>query len=351
MATLAEATYYTRKTVKYGAIGLAILIVLRIGFSVFVAFWKATHPPPPPPATVAFGKLPAIAFPQQEKPSLTFILETVTGTTGEFDSLGNVYIVPAERASLLALERATELAEKTGFLFEPVRLGETLYRWTKDKPLPSTLEFDILTGHFSFDANWRVQPQLLAEARALSEVDAVGEARSWLSSLRLLSEDLKEGGTKVTYLKVSGTEIVPALSLSEAQFVRVDLFRSNLNESRILPLDSKQGIVSVILLKQSRAQVQVIHAEYRYLPIEYGQVATYPIISSQAAWERLESGDAYYAVIPEDSEEIVIRRITLDYLDPLQAGRFLQPIFVFEGDAGFVGYVPAILEEQIQESQ
>jgi hypothetical protein len=37
----------------------------------------------------------------------------------------------------------------------------------------------------------------------------------------------------------------------------------------------------------------------------------------------------------------------LDYLDPFQSGMFLQPMFVFEGDGGFAGYVPAISEEQI----
>lgn len=361
MATLTEAAYYTRRAIKYGAVGLVIIIVARIGFGIFATLWKAANPPAPLPPTVAFGKLPPLPLPPQEKPPLTFTLETVTGTTGVFDPLATVYLVPAARGSLLALERATELAEKMDFLFEPVRIGETLYRWTKDKPLPSSLEVDLFTNHFTFDANWRVQPQLLSEAQALSEVDAIAEARSWLSGLRLSPEDLEAGEVNVTYLKVSGTDVVPALSQSEAQFVRVDLFRSNLEERdeeevvvkefRILPLDPSQGVVSVLLLKRSRARAQVIHAEYRYLPVEYEQSGTYPLITSQSAWERLQKGDAYYAVIPENRDRIAIRRITLDYLDPPAAGIFLQPIFVFEGDVGFTAYVPAVSEEQILESQ
>lgn len=351
MATLTEAAYYTRKAFKYGAVGVAIIIVLRIAFAVFVTFWKATHPPPPPEATVAFGKLPAIVFPPQEKPPLTFNLETATGTTGEFEPLANVYVVPEKRSSLLALERATELAESMNFLFEPGRLGDTLYQWTKDEPLPSTLEIDILTGHFSFDADWRVKPELLSGTEVLSEVDAVGAARNWLSGLQLLSNDLSAGVTKVRYLKVAGTEIVPALSPSEAQFIRVDLFRGNLEESRILPLDPNKGIVSIMLLSTSRGRTQVISAEYRYFPVDYEQSATYPIITSKSAWKQLQIADAYYAFIPETMEEIAVRKVTLDYLDPPQAEGFMQPIFVFEGDGGFVGYVLAVAAEHVQQSQ
>jgi len=348
MASLTESAYYSRKIIKYGSIAIVVLLVLRISVSIFTAWWKSTHPPPPPPVTVEFGKLPAL-FPEQEKPSVKFRLETATGSLGEFGPQTKVYLIPAKRGNLLALERATDLAKKLEFLFEPTSVpGTNYYRWTKDTPLPSSLEVDTVTGYFTFDANWRVQPELLAQTTIPSESETIAAARGWLSGLGLLEDDLASSESRVSYLKVSGTEIVPAPSRSEAQFVKVDLFRAALEKSRILPSNPVQGLVSITFLGTRFTRTQTIHAEYRYFPIDYSKSATYPLITVETAWKRLGEGKALFAFLPKDIPEIAIRNVSLDYFDPPEAGVFLQPIFVFEGDQGFVGYVPAVSDEWIQ---
>lgn len=349
MATLSETAYYSRRIIKYGSIVIIILIILRILFALFTAWWKRTHPPPPPPATVTFGQLPKLPFPQQEKPAINFRLETVSGTTGEFNEQENVYLMPVKRASLLALERATELAKTLKFLSEPEKLSDNLYEWETDDPLPSTLQVDLVTDYFVYDADWRVQPDILVNTRAPSEAEAITIARNWLSGLRRLPQDMKAGEAEVSYLKVSGTQMVPALSQSDAQFVRVNLFRESLEEKRILPSDLEQAYVNVTFIASRDRNPQVVQAEYKYIAVEYEQFSTYPLISSQTAWARFQEGDGFHVVIPEGLSEIAIRRIILGYYDPPIAGFFLQPIFVFEGDAGFIGYLPAVSEEWIQE--
>ena len=209
MADLTDTAFRTRQLVKYGSVVLVILIILRIGFSIVKQWWQTSHPPPPLPASVSFGKLSKLPFPQQDKPSFNFRLETVSGSTGEFDQLGNVYLVPVKSANLLALDRTKELARKMGFLFEPKAITETLYEWTKDEPIPATVRIDTITEHFSFEADWRVRPDLLSQARAPSEAESISIARNWLSSLRKLETDLAAGEAQVSYLKISGTEIVP----------------------------------------------------------------------------------------------------------------------------------------------
>ena len=259
MATLTEASYYSRNIIKYGSIVVVILLAIRIGVAVFTTWWKRLHPPPPPPVTVEFGKLPAL-FPSTEKPEIKFRLETATGKLGEFGPQALVYLIPAKRGNLLALERATDLAKKMEFISEPTNSG-TLYRWTKDKPLPSSLEIDIVSGDFTFDANWRVEPQLLTTSIAPSESEAIASARGWLSGMGLLEDDLEVGETRVTYLKVLGTDVVIAASPSEAQFVRVDLFRVNLEDARILPSNPGDGLVFVVALGSRYGRWKVVHGE------------------------------------------------------------------------------------------
>lgn len=366
MATLTEAAYYTRKAVKYGSVLAVILIILRIAFAIFSAWWRITHPPPPLPATVAFGNLPPLPFPEQEVPELNLNLETITGETGEFGPNVPVHPTPERRASLLDLERATELAERIQFRSEPRLLSGNTYRFTKDSPLPTTLDIDIVSDHFVLDANWRAQPDLIAQSQSPSQVEAVTQAKSWLKSLEILPEDLAGGEAEVTFLKVSGTEIVPALSQSEAQFARVDLFRSNLRigkqqegkqakngeepeEHRILPLNPEQGVVSITISGESRARTTVIQAEYKYIPIDYEESATYPVRDPDRAWKQLQEGEGYYASLPENLRDIAVHTVSLEYLDPPRSGLYLQPIYVFEGDGDFIGYVPAIDEKYIEE--
>lgn len=351
MATLSETAYYSRNFIKYGSITIVALLILRVVFGAFSAWWKATYPPPPPPPTVAFGKLPP-TLPSSEKPDVSFQLETATGGFEEYGDRAYVYIMPAKRGNLLALERAKALAKRMDFIGESeiVPGTGTLYRWTKSDPFPSVLEIDTTTGHFLLNGNWRTRPQLLAETSTPSVPESIAVIRSWLSSIDLLADDLSIGPAEVGYLKVSGTELIPALSQSEAQFVRVDLFRASLEKAPVLPTDPERGIVSITFFNTKRYKQQLIEAEYKYYPVDYEQKATYPIITAAEAWSKFLEGDAHYASIEDNLTEIPIREIELGYYDPPTTGGFLQPIFIFKGDGGFIGYVEAIQSEWIQPS-
>ena len=81
---------------------------------------------------------------------------------------------------------------------------------------------------------------------------------------------------------------------------------------------------------------------YNYTQVEYEQFETYPIISGDVAWQKLIDGQGYTAVAPENGSEAVVRRVGLAYYDSLDNQQYLQPIYVFEGDGGFVAYVSAI---------
>ena len=64
--------------------------------------------------------------------------------------------------------------------------------------------------------------------------------------------------------------------------------------------------------------------------------------TSAQAWEELKAGEGLVASEHQAREEIVVRRITLGFFDSLEAQTFLQPVYVFEGDNNFVGYVAAV---------
>jgi hypothetical protein len=81
--------------------------------------------------------------------------------------------------------------------------------------------------------------------------------------------------------------------------------------------------------------------ENNYRPVDYLQMHTYPLRSVTAAWQQLQSGLGYVAQKGRH-DVAVIRDVSLGYYDDYTDGEYLQPIYVFQGDGGFIGFVPAV---------
>ena len=342
MATLTEVAYHTRRTIKWGGIIILALVVGRWVWNGFLTYWRAKHPPPPPPPTVAFGKLPQVKFPDKALPSLSFRLETISGGTPDLGNKARVFFMPVKRANLLALERATEQAQKLGFTFGSEKITDTRYRWTITSPVFATLEMDIIYGSFVMDVAWEQDPEILGSKNLPNETKAVLEAQEYLSDAGLLGADLKNGRSSVTFWRSSGVDLVPTVSLSEAEFVRVDLFRENLEEGKVVTADAREGLIQVLLSGNQAPKKRIIEVTYNYFPVDYNQSATYPLKTSAQAWEELKAGEGLVVSEHQAGEEIVVRRISLGFFDSLEAQTFLQPVYVFEGDNNFVGYVAAV---------
>jgi hypothetical protein len=348
MVSLTEAAYYSRQAIKYGLTGLAAFLILRWVLLAGIAYWRKLHPPPPPPPTVSFGKLPPIEFPESEWVGLSYRLETVTGGTPDLGDRATVYFMPVQKANLLALERMKRQVEKLAFTGEPEYLSEVRYRWSRLEPLPATLEANIISGSFVVDVSWEIDSTILTSKNLPTETEAIAEAKDFLRNAGLLREDLANGESRVFYLKSKLDSWIPAMSLSEADFVKVDLFRQSLGELPVLTADPEQGIVSVVFSGNLATGKRVVQLVYNYYPIDTGQSATYPIKSSDQAWKELQAGEGFVAQVEAEVEQVVVRKIYLAHYDSFVAQNYLQPIYVFEGDNNFVGYVPAISSEWIE---
>jgi len=344
MASLTRIAYYTKKIIKWGIIGSLGLMILKFSYTVGKNIWEQLNPPPLPSPTVVFGKLPPLQFPEKEPlEDLEFELETPTGKLPAFLDQAKVYLSPYQKPNLLAPERARGQAAKLAFSEEPQIISERIFRWTKKSPLNSVLEMDIFTGAFTFSYNWQGENIILTQQNPLEKERAIEEVKSFLNKLGVMENDLIEGKSEAVYLKASGTKMIPAPSLSEADFTKVEIFRKDIEESSILTADPEKGIVSIITSGAGGAK-RIIEIDFNYFPVNYELPSTYPIKSSVKAWETLENGQAFIASW-KGTGKIIIRRIYLAYYDSWEPQEFLQPIFVFQGDDDFFAYVPAVTEE------
>jgi hypothetical protein len=207
------------------------------------------------------------------------------------------------------------------------------------------MEVNIITGTFSISYDLASDRTPIDQKPPVPEV-AASEFRGKLSNANVLPEDLT-GQTTHEFFKVSGSGLVPALSLSESDVVKVNLFRKNYDDLPSLTAKPNESNVWAIVSGSTNKDQQIIASEYHYHTVDESQFSTYPIKTPEEAFAELQSGNIYIADVglAKDGSSLKIRRVYLAYFDPEESSDFYQPIYVFEGDNGFTAYLPAVTSD------
>jgi hypothetical protein len=344
MASLTRTAVIVRKIIRYSFYGIVTLIIARYTYLIGSRIYRSYFPEPPPPPTTKFGRLPELPFPSSpDFGDLIFTLETPEVALPELAPQAQVYFITQPSSSIRALEFAKTKVRSLGFDPEGRELSETVYFFDRDDK-PSTLTMNIVTNIFSINYDLTRDESIVYGNPPLPE-QAIASAKAYLSRANLLAEDLS-GPTTHELLKVSNAEFVQAISLSEADMVKVNLFRKDFGEYPSKTPDPDQANIWFIVGRRGKS-VETLLGEYHYHTVDESRSASYPLKTADQAWEELKTGNAYIANFGnnENSVEIKIRRVYLAYYDPKEYTDFFQPIVVFEGDNNFVAYVPAIASD------
>ena len=352
MASLTETAKITRKLIRYGAIAFVAISVLWILGGVAIHYYQILFPTAPPPPTMDFGPLPPVNFPKESgRPKL--ILELPTGVIPEFPDRMNVYYAPTKRSGFLDAQTGIDTARALGFTFNPDIPSETSYVWTNQDQLASRLKMDIVSGHFSLIRQWQNNPALLSLTNFTSDQQVISDVNNYLRKANLLPNDVDKV-QKVTYLSAVSGKLIPTISLSEADFVQVDFFRSNLittdkDTKKVVSsypfyrLDPDFGLIRAIESGSRDTLDKIVTLEFNYTTVEYGKTGIYPIKTGDIAWQEFSNGGGFVTDKSPKTGSIAVRRVLLGYFDsPSQ--NYAMPIFVFLGDKGFVGYVSAVTD-------
>lgn len=347
---LSRTTEVGRKVVKYSAILLVSYMVLSVVIRVSVAYYRYLNPPAPAPPTMGFNLLPPIDFPEEF--SQDFPEELVISIPREklsnFPNRATVYFYPKQSPSLLADERVRGIANKLNFTGEPEIMDVNSYRWYKYQPIDYVFEIDLVSYNFFLRSDFQTRPELLVSRAVPEEQQAVKSVKTYLSRIDLLPQDLATSSGEIRYLKSLAGELFEAVSLSDATFLEVNLNRASVDgQYKIYNPQVNRGIVSAIVSNALGAN-SILDLKYNYYPLDYTKPETYPIKSINAALAELESGEAYVAS-EIYLDEAIVRDVFLGYFEDYDYQPYLQPIYVFEGDDGFVAYVSAIHSSAIEQ--
>ncbi len=341
MATLTQTAIQTRKIVRYSIYFIIFLIVGRIFLGLTIGIIQKLFPAAPPPPTVQFGKLPKLPFPtNKDIPSLSYTVQTPEGGLPALASQAKVYFMPTLHPNLLALDAAKQKADSLGFSDNGKQVSSTLYQFTNPQN-SGILEINIVTGIFSIGYNLNTDQTPLTSVPPTANT-AAATAKNFLQQANLLPDDLT-GPVTQEYLKVQNRQLLSAISQSDANLIRINLFRRDYDKLPSITVNPNQANVWFIISGSQDQGRQVIGAQFYYYPVDVTQFATYPLKTAEVALKDLQEGKGFVSNLGQNNNgKIVIRRIYLGYFDAGVQTQFYQPIIVFEGDNGFVAYVPAV---------
>lgn len=353
MATLTLVAIQARKVIRYGLILFVAIIVGRIMLISAIQTYKRLNPPPPAPPTVKFNRLAQLPFPDLNisLPELSYILETPTGTLPSFPDQMRVYYMPQKTANLYSEDRMKQRANALGFKTQPQAESETIFKFSHPT-LPATLKMDSVYETFSLSFNLDEDSSPLSTL-APDEQTATQQARQKLAQASSMPEDLNGKATS-EYLRVEGQNLVSALARSDAQLTKINLRRTPITigqgESAIqygsVSANPKESNVWFIVSGSKDDGKILIAGEYRYFPIDYERVETYPIKTAAQAFEDLKAGKGYIANLGLNTNgKITIRDVSLAYYDPNVPYLYYQPVVVFRGSGEFEAYVPAVTND------
>jgi hypothetical protein len=346
LMSLTRTAYTSRLLIKYGSVGIVLFAVLWSGVIAGIKAYKKAHPPYQPP-TVRYGVLPKIVFPEKTFDKKSFVMEFPNDSAPGFGDQARVYVVFRPETRFLALEIDTQTARSLGFDGNPAEVSPGIYRFRNDN-LNKTLTMNVLESSFKMEYPYLSDQLLLSNKRYLSTEDAIREANNFLRSGGKLTADLDEGNKQTKLFKIEMGSMKEVSSISEANAVKVDFYRKSFEGGEpILTANYNSASVSVLVSGSDTAGKRIIEADYKYVPIDRESYSTYPIKTAAQAIDDLKRGN-YWPVKDIESNNATIRRMYLAYFEPITLTNYMQPIFVFEGDGGFVAYVPAIVDKYIQ---
>lgn len=347
MTTLTETAYYARKGVNWGITALIAFFVLKALFGAFIDYWNRAHPKIPP-ANVAFNKIPSPKFPPSDisGQNFSFTIQTIEGKLPSLPLIGNVLpTVQTTTRSLLSFERMKAQAGKLGFRGEPTSTGPNFWHFTDANYPLRTLEIHELNNNFRISYDYAFDPGIFQEKSSFTKEQAIQEAKGYLTNLGLFNTDLSGGSQQGILLRLENNILMPTQSPSETDAIRVNFYRKDLNKTPVLPASFSKTPVSVLIANVSDSNKRILEVNYNYSLIEVNNVGTYPLRTVNQAYEDLRSEQGYISSLDAGITSVIIRKAYLAFLEPESDEKYLQPVFVFQGDNNFIGYVPAITPE------
>lgn len=334
--TLTQTAKMTKKALLIFGILFILLTAFYIGYQIYYYNYYLPHKPAPViKPDVKFGPLPNPKFITADVSSsnYSYSLATVTGGLPiDIPKVEKVYFIPRLGPTLLASDKATQLANSFSFTHGPNIVSQTKYEFSDDSG--GIMRIDLDTSNFSFT---RAASSSASLEDTFADSGKIAENfKTYLSSKNLLPEDLQKGRSKVVF-----DNAIP----QNSQTATVSIWPQDFNGLEVVTPTFSEGLIKTTLNKSKDDIYKYQSLIFTYWSPDSQNSSTYPIKTPDQAFSDLKSGLGV-VVIPPQNPQVAITSVKLAYYESALYSVYLLPIYVFEGE-GFVGYVNAISPEAV----
>lgn len=347
--TLSEASYYFQKTLPIAIISFLLLIIFYLSFKIFSPY---LFPPKPKPLLInpVFNKLPPIDFSHKiNSPSdINFILDTIEGEPITATETAKVFALQEGTTRIGYLEKIYLIAKTLGFDTEKNKHSliekDAVFEDEKRK-----LMIDIANFNFEYQYQFENDPELFTNVNLPDESYIKEKAKELLRLIGRYPEELAQGKENVIYFSfdLPTKEFFPVENKEEANVVEIDYYRPDIDNYPILT-PKYFNSQNYVLLTFKNDQTFFLKAQIKFFEKNNISYGIYPVKTGEEAWQDLIDKKAIIVSIGKETNEIIIKKMFFGYYDPDVYQKYLQPVYVFLGDNGFVSYVPAIKKDYIE---
>ena len=345
---LTIVSYWFRRGIKgFGVFVILYYFMILLVIPVTKKGLNAIIPEKDPPNPI-FGQLDALEF--IEKPILSqevsYTLNTKDARLPAIPAKFTVYQYNRPTFSYEAGKNAQKHAALLGFTDADLMtdLKGNVYKW-KSVVSGGLLEINKDTKALTLDTSLEGRSALFPAGK-LTEDSAINSAKTMLTSLNRFNDMLYQNGTQqVQFGKFTGSKIVGTTVVKEVQIARVDFFRT-VNKVPILGPDPKVGNLHVWVkaLEGQTSLYDYPRMEAHEWEVEGPSNATYPLVPITQVWNEIVKGKGIIVnVTPRDAspfdefvpvrvDRVFVNNIYIAYYDNHKVQRYLQPIYVFDGN-------------------
>jgi len=369
--TLHKAVEVTKKFLIGVSIGIAAILVFMLLFRLGIIIKNIISPPKTLPPTHLFEALPAISFPPNViNKTLTYDLNTVTGSLPKFPDRIDVFPISKTEPSLLLLDKAKDKIKKIGFVDkDETVLPETLiteerYSWSENTGLGRGIDFNIVTSDFVLESGFLTSTDALNAKQPPDKNIAIGKIKEFLNNLEISTDNIDFEKTKTEFFSIKNGVLAAETNISKAKVTRIDLQQKNIEYSLDTGIPDLAGGYKKLKMSVPAAYPKppltnmtfwlasidqpIIRANFVNKNPDTKTSSTYAIKTADEAFDELKNGKAFIAVYYGTGEKVTINNVYLAYYFDDSTNNFIMPVVVFEGDNGFTAYVSAIRTEWVK---
>ena len=374
-ASLTQITYFARNALVICLVLFIVLLMGKLAYDNFLSYLGDSRCRQPDKTNPLFGYLPPITFSAQSvilKPN-AYALNLSSRSIGNSDDPSQmptaevkdqtlpVFAVIRPTSDLASDRRARDIASSFGFNGEPTFIDGETYRWNRGG---SNFEINRRTLALNYDTDFLNNSEYLNRAgKTLPTNDQAAQlTKNTLREIDLLPDDVASAPADIVFLKALGNELAPVNSISEADFIQVALTREAPTRettdihcrpvTKEYPFFQPIGVPSSIVAIIARDYLDndhLVEMSFHYQALS-SPPNLYKARSLEEAWQVVQSGEAYI-VNRGTSNTATITDFRIGLYESATEQSYFQPIYIFTGPGGFMAYVPALDQTNIDANQ